>query len=124
VRADGLSSGKGKASITILVRPTLRERAREILPEQVGKPSPTSREGRATRVSMSNPGKETEEMYHYMQFDPALIREGNEQMCTEVSKLRLEKRLREYREPKSGNPFTFIIRRGLHLLRQERRLAA
>jgi hypothetical protein len=68
--------------------------AREELPEEVGKLAPTSREGRATRVTMSDPGKEAEEMYHYMQFDPYLIKERNEQMRAEASKLRLEKQLR------------------------------
>jgi len=34
-------------------------------------------------------------MYYYTEFDPYLIRERNEQMRVEMSKLRLEKRLRE-----------------------------
>jgi hypothetical protein len=37
-------------------------------------------------------------MYHYMQFDPSLIRERHEQMRSEMSKLRLEKRLRKHPE--------------------------
>jgi hypothetical protein len=43
---------------------------------------------------MSHLAKEEEEMYHYMQFDPSLIRERNERMRVEASKRRLEKRLR------------------------------
>jgi hypothetical protein len=62
-------------------------------------------------------------MYHYMQFDPSLIRERNERMRAEASKLRLEKRLRKNREPHSGKSFAFITRMGLQLLRQERRRA-
>ena len=41
-------------------------------------------------------------MYHYMQIEPSLIRERNERMREEMSKLRLEKRLREHHE--GGGP--------------------
>ena len=70
--------------------------SREILPELVRKPSPTSRDCGATRVSMSgSEEKEEEAMYHYMEFDPNLIREHNQQIFSEVQVLRLEKRLRK-----------------------------
>jgi hypothetical protein len=37
-------------------------------------------------------------MYHYMQFDPSLIRERNERMRSEMSRLHLQKRLRKQHE--------------------------
>ena len=40
-------------------------------------------------------------MYHYMQFDPSLIRERNERMRAEACKLRLENRLRRDEAPAS-----------------------
>jgi hypothetical protein len=88
-----------------LVRPTrlrtLEGTTREILPEQIGKLPPTSRDSATTRVTVPDTGKEEEKMYHYMQFDPSLIRERNEQIRTEVGKLRLEKRLRGDEAPAS-----------------------
>jgi hypothetical protein len=59
-------------------------------------------------------------MYHYMQFDPSLIRERNERMRAEMSKLRLEKRLREHHEGSGLGPATLIFRLkgALHLLRR------
>ena len=59
-------------------------------------------------------------MYHYMQFDPSLVRERNEQMRAEMSRLRLEKRLREHREgsePHLG-AFSHYLKGTLHLLRR------
>ena len=58
-------------------------------------------------------------MYHYMQFDPSLIRERNERMRAEMSKLRLEKRLREHHEGSGPRPFAYFLRlKGtLHRLR-------
>jgi hypothetical protein len=50
---------------------------------------------------MSDPGKEAEQMYHYMHIDPHLIKERNERMRAEMSKVRLEKRLRGDRAPDS-----------------------
>jgi hypothetical protein len=58
-------------------------------------------------------------MYHYMQFDPSLIRERNERMRAEMSKLRLEKRLRKHHEG-SGPPlaaFAIRLKSMLRLLR-------
>jgi hypothetical protein len=49
-------------------------------------------------------------MYHYMQFDPSLIRERNERMRAEMTKLRLEKRLREHREGSGPRPVAYFIR--------------
>lgn len=49
-------------------------------------------------------------MYHYMQFDPYLIRERNEQIRTEVSKLRLEKRLREHHEGSGPRLVAYFFR--------------
>ena len=54
--------------------------------------------------------KEEEEMYHYMQFDPSLIRERNERMRAEMSKLRLQKRLREHREGSDSRPVAYLLR--------------
>jgi len=49
-------------------------------------------------------------MYHYMQFDPSLIRERNERMRAEVSKLRLEKRLREHHEGSGPRLVAYFLR--------------
>ena len=49
-------------------------------------------------------------MYHYMQFDPSLIRERNEQIRTEVSKLRLEKQLRKHHEGSGPRIVSYFLR--------------
>jgi hypothetical protein len=49
-------------------------------------------------------------MYHYMQFDPSLIRERNERMRAEMSKLRLEKRLRKQHEGSGPRPVAYFLR--------------
>ncbi len=59
-------------------------------------------------------------MNHYMDFDPYMIRERNQQMQREVRSLRLEERLREEREPRSGRFVVFISRGTLPLLRRAR----
>ena len=62
-------------------------------------------------------------MNHYMEFDPHLIKERNEQMLREVYSLRLEGRLREARGS-SGARFVALARRGvMPLLRAARRVA-
>jgi hypothetical protein len=56
-------------------------------------------------------------MNHYMDFDPHLIRERNEQTRREVNSLRLAERLRDNRRS-SGAGFVAIAKRGvLPLLR-------
>ncbi len=62
--------------------------------------------------------KEEEEMNHYMDFDPYLIRERNEKLRREVSTYRLEKRLRQNREPRSGRFVVFVSRGASPLLRK------
>ena len=61
-------------------------------------------------------------MNHYMDFDPHLIRERNEQMQREVNSLRLEKRLREARGP-SGTRFVVLVRKEVMPLLHAARLA-
>ena len=57
-------------------------------------------------------------MYHYMQIDPSLIRERNERMRAEVSKLRLEKRLADERGS-SASRFVAFAKRGMRPLLHE-----
>ena len=66
--------------------------------------------------------KEEEEMNHYMDFDPHLIRERNEQALREVNSLRLEERLREARGP-SGTRLAVLVRKGVMPLLHAARLA-
>jgi hypothetical protein len=47
-------------------------------------------------------------MSHYPDLDAYHIRERNEGLLREVSILRLEKRLRENREPRSGRLAAFV----------------
>jgi hypothetical protein len=61
-------------------------------------------------------------MNHYMDFDPHLIRERNEQMQREVNSLRLQKRLREARGS-SGTRFVVLVRKGVMPLLHAARLA-
>jgi hypothetical protein len=49
-------------------------------------------------------------MYHYMQFDPSLIRERNERMRAEMSKLRLERRLRKHHEGSDPRLVAYLLR--------------
>jgi len=56
-------------------------------------------------------------MTYYAGFGPFAIRDHNEEMLREVSKLRLEKRLRETRKPQSGQHFAYTLRRMLPLPR-------
>ena len=51
-------------------------------------------------------------MNHYMDFDPHLIRERNEQMIREVNSLRLEERLQEAHGSKRAR-FVALARRGM-----------
>jgi hypothetical protein len=90
------------------------------LPEQVRKLSSTSQDSGATRVIMSGSGKEAEEMYHYMEFDPYLIREHNQQIFREVQALRLEKRLRKNHKARGSQLIAFVLRlkNTLYLLRK------
>jgi hypothetical protein len=60
--------------------------------------------------SKSRDEKEEEDMNHYMDFDPHLIRERNQQMRKEVNSLRLEERLRKERSPR-GSRLSVLIKR-------------
>jgi hypothetical protein len=62
-----------------------------------------------------------EEMNPYMDFDPYLIRERNEQMHREVNALRLQERLREDRGS-SGARLVGLARRGVMPLLRAARL--
>ena len=61
-------------------------------------------------------------MSHYMDFDPYVIRERNEQMLREVNSLRLEGRLREA-HGSSGARLVALARRGVIPLMRAARLA-
>ena len=51
---------------------------------------------------------------YYASFDPLAIKEHNGGVLKEVSKLLLEKRLRDNRQPRSGRPFALAMRAGAH----------
>lgn len=57
-------------------------------------------------------------MSYYPDFDPHFIREQNQGLRREVSTYRLEKRLRQNREPRSGRFVAFTSRGTLPLLRK------
>ena len=61
-------------------------------------------------------------MNHYMDFDPYLIRERNEQMLREVNSLRLQERLRKNRQS-SDSRFSAVAKRGVMPLLRAARLA-
>jgi hypothetical protein len=61
-------------------------------------------------------------MNHYMDFDPHLIRERNEQMRREVNSLRLQERLREARGSSSSR-LPALARRGVMPLLRAAHLA-
>jgi hypothetical protein len=65
--------------------------------------------------------KKEKEM-NYMDFQPHLIRERNEQVQREVDSLRLEERLRED-SGSSGSRFVALARRGVMPLLRAARLA-
>jgi hypothetical protein len=65
--------------------------------------------------------KEEQDM-NYMDFDPHLIRERNEQMRRKVNSLRLEERLRKNRQS-SGSRFSALAKRGVMPLLRAVRLA-
>ena len=59
-------------------------------------------------------------MHHYMQFDPYLIRERNQQIFNEVQALRFEKRLRKSHKVGGSRlaAFTLFLKSTLHPLRR------
>ena len=61
-------------------------------------------------------------MNHYMDFDPYLIRERNQQVHREVRSLRLEERLREDRRS-TGSRLVALARRGVRPLLRAAHLA-
>jgi hypothetical protein len=61
-------------------------------------------------------------MNHYMDFDPYVIRERNQQVHREVNSLRLEKQLREERGS-SRVRFVALAKRGVMPLLRAARLA-
>ena len=56
-------------------------------------------------------------MNYFTTLELFVIRDHNEEVLGEVSKLRLEKRLRENRQPRSGRRFALSFRRMLALPR-------
>jgi hypothetical protein len=62
--------------------------------------------------------KEEEQLTHYMDFDPYVIRERNNQMHREVNSLRLEEQVRQERGS-SGSRFVAFAKRGLRTLLYE-----
>ena len=59
-------------------------------------------------------------MYHYMEFDPYLIGESNQQIFEQVQTLRLEKRLRKNQKARGSRlaAFAHRLKSTLHLLRR------
>jgi hypothetical protein len=55
---------------------------------------------------------------NYMDFNPCLTRERNEGLLREVSTLRLQKRLRENRQPRSSRLVVLVQRGTLPMLRK------
>jgi hypothetical protein len=55
--------------------------------------------------------RKEQSMMYYAGFDTLAIREHNEGVLKEVSRLILEKRLRDNCQPRSGRPFAFTLRR-------------
>lgn len=68
------------------------------------------------RIERAASEKEEVEMSYYPDFDPHFIRGRNEGLRREVSTYRLEKRLRQNREPHSGRFVDFVSRSTLPLL--------
>jgi hypothetical protein len=56
-------------------------------------------------------------MIYFAGFEPFAIRDHNRELLNEVSKLRLENRLRDSRQPRSGRLFALSFRRLLALPR-------
>jgi hypothetical protein len=56
-------------------------------------------------------------MNYFADLEPFAIRDHNEEVLREVRKLRLEKRLRDNCQPKSGRVGTFIFQRLMPLPR-------
>jgi hypothetical protein len=50
-------------------------------------------------------------MTYYAGFEPFTVKDRGEEVLREVSRLRLEKRLRENRQPRSGRVGTVIFQR-------------
>jgi hypothetical protein len=61
-------------------------------------------------------------MNHYMDFDPYVIRERNQQVHREVNSLRLKKQLRE-EQGSSGMRFVVLAKRGVMPLLRAAHLA-
>lgn len=72
-------------------------------------------------LTISEEGKEERDM-NYMDFEPHLIRERNQQIRREVDSLRLEERSRED-HGSSGSRFVAFVRRGMLPLLRAARLA-
>jgi len=66
--------------------------------------------------------KEEEEMNHYMDFDPYLIKERNQQVHREVNSLRLEEQLRK-EHGSSDSRFVTLAKRGVMPLLRAAHLA-
>jgi hypothetical protein len=50
-------------------------------------------------------------MSYFADLEPFVIRAHNQELINEVSKLRLEKRLWDNHQPRSGHAFAFIFER-------------
>jgi hypothetical protein len=64
--------------------------------------------------------KEAKEMYHFMEFDPYLVRQRNQQIFNEVQALRFEKWLRKSHKVGGSKlaAFTLFLKSTLHPLRR------
>jgi hypothetical protein len=57
---------------------------------------------------------------NYMDFDPYLVRQRNEEMRREVHSMRLEEQLRGNARPRDGSRLVALLQRSALLLREAR----
>ncbi len=84
------------------------------LPPTPQRHSPTRRKQKGAAPKKAKEGlleKEEVEEMNYMDFQPDVIRERNEQMRSEIESLRLKERLRKERDPR-GSRLGVLVRRG------------
>jgi hypothetical protein len=65
-------------------------------------------------------GKEKEEMNHYIDFNPYLIREHNQHIHTEVNSMRLQEQLRKNRTVRRPSRLFALVKRGRLLVGKAR----
>ncbi len=88
------------------------------LPPTLRRHSPTRRKQKDAAPKKAKEGlleKEEVEEMNYMDFQPDVIRERNEQMRSEIESLRLEERLRKERDPR-GSRLGVLVKRARLLI--------